>query len=88
MSGFTVIDLSDRSGHWTAVLNVDGIDYRASREHGSWQTERGGVRRDVLPRAAAALQDRVRHIERKRAKENDEAYRGLGGENVGPGDAT
>lgn len=56
-------------GHWTArVTGPDGQTVDVDCQHGSWQTT-NGTRRDVLPPVAAALQERVRPLERGERQE-------------------
>lgn len=56
----------DERGHWVARVN----DTPVFRTFGSWMLDGPGiVRQDVFPYIAAALQERVRQLERRERKE-------------------
>lgn len=67
---FTIRNLSCEHGYWTATLRANGHSILVSRKSGSWQTppDEQGRTREVLPAFAAALQERVRKLERKRPR--------------------
>lgn len=62
----------DPDGYWRARVSAGGVTLNVHRRYGSWLAEvrpRPGVRhvelREVLPHVAAALQARVRPLERR-----------------------
>ena len=59
-------------GYYTARVSSNGQTFNVDNKFGSWQAEvrngprqRSFCRRDVLPRVAAALQDKLPATERK-----------------------
>lgn len=55
-------------GYWRANVTMAGQTITVDRQFGSWQVppmNGGHARRDVLPDIAAALQARVRPLERR-----------------------
>ena len=69
--GFTISDLADDAGYWTANVTVNGRTVQVHRRYGSWQSdvgEAGQGTRDVGPLLAEALQARVLPVERGRRK--------------------
>lgn len=77
---FTITQLRrDERGHWTARLTLDGRTFAVSRSSGSWTVRDGERERILLPYFAAALQERVRPIERaeRRAKEAAQKAQGV-----------
>lgn len=67
---FTITQVRrSEDGHWlanvTPASGAEGIE--VNRQFGSWQVpvNGDGRRRDVLPHIAAALQERVRPLERR-----------------------
>lgn len=84
MSTVIVTKLSREEGFWTANVSVNGTTVAVDRRFGSWQGtvraapgSREFVRRPVLPRVEAALQERVRPIERAEKKAAAEAARAV-----------
>lgn len=76
---FTITKL-ERSpeGHWRANVTMTGKTITVDRQFGSWQVppSNGSTgRRDVLPDIAAALQARVRPLEKKEADQNEASNR-------------
>jgi hypothetical protein len=71
----TVLRRDDARGFWTAHLTLAGLVIPVERIHGSWQTKANveGIRQDVLPAVAAALQARVNRLEKREAQEREEA---------------
>lgn len=71
--GLTITKLErNGDGIWTARVSLNGQTINVDRRYGSWQAlvpdERRGnkpVRREIRPEVAAALQDKVRPIEKK-----------------------
>jgi hypothetical protein len=55
-------------GFWRARITVDGVSYPVNRRFGAWEVLCGEVRRELLPQYAAALQTRVRPLERRRER--------------------
>jgi hypothetical protein len=63
------------AGYWTArVTGADGVTVDVDKQFGVWHAEvreqphsRKKVRRDVLPHVAAALQAKVKPLEKKGA---------------------
>lgn len=51
-------------GFWTAHVTAGGETVHVDRRYGSWHAVRGTRRAEVLPHVAAALQQRVRRLER------------------------
>lgn len=67
----TLVRRDPEDGFWRARVTCDGVTLDVDRQFGSWQADvRAGPRRrsfrriDVLPDVAAALQDRVRPLEK------------------------
>ena len=52
-------------GFYRARIVIDGTAYPVDRRYGSWALLCGETRREVLPYYAAALQARVRPLERR-----------------------
>lgn len=56
-------------GYWIARVTPEGgstVDVHC--KYGSWFVEQGGNQREVIPRVAAAIQERVRRLERAEAE--------------------
>lgn len=53
--------------YWTARLTENGTTIEVDCYWGSWQVLDGARRRECLPRHAAALQERVRPLEKAEA---------------------
>lgn len=73
---FTIHDLTDHAGHWTAAIHVGDARFPVDRKHGSWQMNtgpEGAGRADVRPGVAAVLQERVRRLERAAKREDTAA---------------
>lgn len=51
-------------GHWTAHVTINGHVSHVDRRYGSWHLTRGTTRADLRPEIAAALQARVRPLEK------------------------
>jgi hypothetical protein len=68
----------DGAGYWQARVEVNGVEAVVNRRYGSWQvvvtTVGSGtvVRQELLPHIAAILQEKVRPIEEKEAREKRE----------------
>lgn len=60
----TCVRLDEQSA-WTAHVSTDGRTYKATRRHGSWSLLDGHSEIEALPHIAAALQDRVRPLEKR-----------------------
>lgn len=78
----TKVERDPEHGFWTARVTVAGDDgpsgkpiaRKVDRKYGSWQcTLPWGQRTEVLPHIAAALQAKVRRIERAERKEEEVA---------------
>lgn len=67
---FTIRNLDHTDGHWTAIIRAADHLIPVDCRSGSWMTppDEQGRCREVLPHVAAALQDRVRRLERKMAR--------------------
>ena len=64
---FTITDpVRDNAGHWTALITIYGDTHAVDRSQGSWRYTPSDSRvwRELEPRYAAALQERVRRFER------------------------
>jgi hypothetical protein len=76
--GVKVTALERSAGYWQARVEVNGIEVDVNRRYGSWQVvvydeERGAAKRmELLPHISAILQDKVRPIEEKEAREKRE----------------
>ena len=72
-----ISDLRREGDHWTATLTRGEESYKVDTVHGSWQAlipKRLGdatvhVRREVMGRVAAELQDEVRRIEKRERRD-------------------
>lgn len=70
----TITKLRRDHGYWQARVTAGGRTINVDRRYGSWQAEPdndyadgSGRRTDVLPYVAAALQAKVRPIEKRSA---------------------
>jgi len=69
---FTVDAVERVDGHWTATLTIYGTTYAVDRSVGSWRvTPKPDAKRwrELPYRYAAAIQERVRVIEKAERKE-------------------
>lgn len=80
MSGFIITKLERQDGYWTARVSAGGVTVAVDRRYGSWQAlvrDAPGLhsfhRAEVLPAVAAALQERVRPVERAERAARDAA---------------
>lgn len=67
MTGINITNLARVDGYWTAQLTGNGQTIDIDTRSGSWLTapDEANRTREVLPHVAAALQERVRKLERK-----------------------
>ena len=72
---FRITKLERAERGWTAHVSVDGDTINVDCRYGSWQAQlrvrpgaREFVRRDLHPAVAAALQAKVRPLEKREAK--------------------